>query len=385
MQDEIQLDESQQNAVEFCKNNKIVALTSPAGHGKTFLIGHIARELKKQGESVELCSFTGRASSRITEETGFKSSTIHSMLQYRGTHFSRNTLEGISIICDESSMLSSCLLAEIIKRNPSRLILAGDVAQLLPIEEGQPFHDIINLYPEMVAELTTSHRAKEAIYKAATEIRHGQIPKNLKSEGELFTCINTGNPQKTHDYILRLIKSEFLNLANTIILCPRNGKQCKDTKEFPPATINKLNIDIKKIVNPSEDRISENDKIMCTKNLSEDNLFNGTLGTAVINDGVFNFLKDDGVMVPLSKAKIKHIQLAYCITTHKFQGSQSDNIIFVCLERDSYSLLNRPMIYTAITRAKKKCIVIGEMQAMKRAINIVPKKRTVLQKLSEDN
>ena len=376
------LDKSQQTAIDFCKNHKISALTSPAGHGKTFLIGHIAKELKKQGESVELCSFTGRASSRITEETGCVASTIHSMLHYRGTHFSRGTLDGVSIICDESSMLSSSLLAEIIKRNPSRLILAGDASQLLPIEEGQPFQDIINLYPAKVIKLTKSYRAQEAIYQAATAIRNGVIPGDLISEGELFKCINTGNPQRTHDYVLNLIKSKFIDLKNTIILCPRNGKQCNVTKEYPPSTINKLNIDIKEIVNPSENRISDKDRIMCTKNLPDLRLFNGTLGTAIEDsDGLY--FNNEGVKVKITKSNLKHIQPAYCITTHKFQGSQADNIIFVCLERDSYSLLNRPMIYTAITRAKKKCLVLGEMSALQRAINVVPKKRTVLQELNK--
>ncbi len=377
-----QLDKSQQNAVEFCINNKFTALTAPAGHGKTFLIGEIAKELETQGERVELCSFTGRASSRITEETGFKASTIHSMLQYRGTHFSRDSLKGVSVICDESSMLSSSLLAEIIKRNPSRLILAGDGSQLLPIEAGQPFMDIINLYPETVAELTTTYRAKEAIYEAATEIRSGNVPGERTSNDELFKTINTGNPQKTHDYILGLLRNKYIDTENTIILCPKNGEANKDTKEYPPATINSLNIDIKEIVNPSENRISHNDKIMFTKNLPELNLYNGTLGRFV-EDGNKMFFEKNDELVEITKGNLKHVKLAYCITTHKFQGSQADNIIFVCLNRDSYSLLNRPMVYTAITRAKKKCLVVGEMPALQRAVGVVPAKRTILQKLKE--
>ena len=379
---DIILDKSQIAAVKICKSNKITCIIACAGHGKTFLIGEIAKELETQGERVELCSFTGRASSRITEETGFKASTIHSMLQYRGTHFSRETLEGVSVICDESSMLSSSLLAEIIKRNPSRLILAGDGSQLLPIEAGQPFMDIINLYPETVAELTTTYRAKEAIYEAATEIRSGNVPGERRSNDELFKTINTGNPQKTHDYILGLLRNKYIDTENTIILCPKNGEANKDTKEYPPATINSLNIDIKEIVNPSENRISHNDKIMFTKNLPELNLYNGTLGRFV-EDGNKMFFEKNDELVEITKGNLKHVKLAYCITTHKFQGSQADNIIFVCLNRDSYSLLNRPMVYTAITRAKKKCLVVGEMTALQRAVSVVPTKRTILQKLKE--
>lgn len=377
------LDTSQQSAIEHSTSNKLTAITGAAGHGKTTILKQIAESLEEQGEDIELCSFTGRAAARISEATGFPATTIHRMLDFRGIGFMRHSLEGVSILCDEASMLSSDLLAEILKRNPKRIILAGDASQLLPIEEGQPFLDIMNLYPENKVELTKAYRNKEAIYQAATAIRKGEMPQSLRSEGELFSIQNIGDAYRTHCYLLGMVKNKYLDLDKTQILVPRNGEMNAD-KVYPPSTINRLNIDIKNIVNPSETRLSEGDKVMCIKNDAELGIYNGTLGTVKEIDcsKTLHFETDDQV-VEIPNSKVKHIKLAYAISVHKYQGSQAENIVFIALWRDSHSLLNRNMVYTAVTRAQKKCLIIGEHGAVKRALEIVPVKKTVLQELNK--
>lgn len=393
----MKLDESQNAAVKAAMQNRFCIINGGAGVGKTTIIKRVAEKLEARGENVELCAFAGKAAARIREATNHESQTIHRLLGYRGDYgFTTKTLSSASVIVDEASMIPSSLLYEIVKRNPARLVLVGDEAQLPPVGSGQPFHDTIRFCPDKVYTLTKSYRNSEAVYAAAMQIRVGQIPQmESRSANEYFKFTNCNTPEKVHKHILDCVRNGEVDFDQDIILCCRNG-----TGENAPASVKTMNKDIKDIVNPGERRIGEGDRIINSKNCPELDVWNGTTGSAQrfdVSGAMYVFLDYPAIdysrmaiggeyahtsSVMINKMNVQDWDLAYALTTHKSQGSQYRKVFFVCLNRDLYSgLLTRSMLYTAVTRAKAECHVIGEYSAFQKAIQSTPDKKTILQYL----
>lgn len=394
----MQLDQSQLDAVQRAVSTRFAIINGGAGYGKTTIIKAIAERIQSNGGSVNLCAFAGKAAARLREATGIGASTIHSMLGFRGNgHFAAGPLHGYSIICDESSMVASDLLAEIVRREPDRLILVGDEAQLPPVGSGQPFHDLIQLRPEIVSTLTTCYRNSEAIFKAAQAIRSGGMPLGYdETSAEKWRLANSGGADATHRKVLEMVEAGELDFAQDVLLVPRNGDSASQA-----CTVAGLNADIVKIVNPRADaeKIKEGDRIINTHNCPELDIWNGTTGSVHAidyNGGIWIKLDTpivdygnstpeqiaytDTVLVPRAHA-IKHLQLAYALTVHKAQGSQYRKVVFCCLCRDQHVLIDRAMLYTGVTRAKHECVVMGEIRAVQDGIRTVKSKATVLQEL----
>jgi len=391
-------DESQLTAIRFAIDNQFAIINGGAGCGKTTIIKSIADTLCAAGKCVELCAFAGKAAARLKEATQHESSTIHRMLDYRGDFgFTRASLRDVTVILDEASMVASDLLAEIVKRRPERLILVGDEAQLPPVGSGQPFHDIVRLFPQRVKTLTTCYRNKEAIFQAALDIRRGVAPNlHAQTDKELWNVEAIGDLRATHARILSLVKEGGVDFDKDIILCCRNGESIDD-----PCSVSALNADIKEIVNPaSEEEMRETtfsplrpmpgDRVINTKNHAELDVWNGTTGKCDRFDGAgamwveldfSNAQHETHVLIP--KKFIREWQLAYALTTHKSQGSQYRKVFFVCTRRDTNQLLDRPMLYTAVTRAKGECHVIGDTGALYRAVMETENKMTVMQELAK--
>ena len=396
---DIILDDSQQDAVDFAINSRFAIINGGAGTGKTTIIKHITQTLEGCGATVHLCAFAGKAAARLREATGHNASTIHRMLDFRGDFgFLLKTLRGKSVIMDESSMVSSDLLAEVVARKPDRLILVGDQAQLPPVGCGQPFHDIVRLAPERVKTLTTCYRNSEAIFKAAGFIRTGRMPAmHEETRNEIWQIHPTGESRNTHEAILNAVRDGEVDFTQDIILCCRNGENAEQ-----PCSVESMNIDIKAIVNPSKSgtRLEEGDRVICTKNCTDLDVWNGTTGTVKTfdYDGAMWVHLDypavdvgrtestgkteyvDDVLIP--RKQVIEWSLAYALTTHKSQGSQYRKVFFVCLSRDVVTLLDRPMLYTAVTRARKECHVMGETRAFFAAIAKLEDKQTVIQELA---
>jgi len=390
------LDASQLKAIDFAATQPCSIITGGAGTGKTTIIKQIAERLSAEGGHPLLCAFAGKAAARLKEATGIHASTIHRMLGSNGCSFTLGDLHGKSVICDETSMVSSDLLAEIARRNPARLTMVGDPAQLPPVGCGQPFHDLINLRDDIVVELSTCYRATEAVFKAASQVREGLMPAMRdRSIGEKWDIKHTGGAQTTEAAILKWVESGFIDFSQDIILCPRNGGK-KGDQEY--STVASLNERIVELVNPrrhgESKPIMAGDRVINTKNLSEKNIWNGTTGEVISIDmdgsywieldvpiqNDFTGRPDNSVL--LTAAEAKNLQLAYALTVHKAQGSQYRRVIFIALQRDSYALLDRSLIYTAITRAKEQCVVCGELGALREGIRKLRPKRTVIQELA---
>ena len=166
----ISFDDSQVDAIASAVSRLgLTVINGGAGAGKTTIIKQICEILEWQGHSVDLCAFAGKAAARLREATGHRASTIHSMLAFsgEGLGFTAGNLHGRSVVVDEASMVPSSLLYEITKRDPERLILVGDQAQLQPVGIGSPFHDVIDTLPTVVHTLPTCYRNKEAVCATA--------------------------------------------------------------------------------------------------------------------------------------------------------------------------------------------------------------------------
>lgn len=383
----MQLDKSQLHAVEMATNmsNRLTIITGGAGTGKTSTIKAIVEKLPES----ELMSSTGKASARLSEVTGKDASTIHRALGFDGECYRRRDLFQKSVIIDEFSMVDSALMAKILEYKPPHLILVGDDSQLQPVGRGCPFTDLIRIKPESVARLTTCHRAKGSIHIASQAIREGRAPfANHQSDGESFKLIETGDSEHTTNKLLKWVKEGFFNPQKDMILSPRYGQGADDFD----GGIDSLNKEIKTILNPSIERFAKGDRIIVTKNHTDLNIFNGDLGFIVDIDSVGQFeitldrdKKNDGnnpVLIRITKDLLKDIKLAYCLSVHKAQGSEAEHVFFVCLNSHYYQL-NRSLVYTGITRAKKACVVIGQLRAFYAAINKVNEKRTILQYLGK--
>ena len=392
----MQLDETQLRAVEHAATNRFAIITGGAGTGKTTIIKAIYERLKASSGAPMMCAFAGKAAARLKEATGHEASTIHRMLGYNGAMFMLDSLRGRSVIVDEASMVDSELMAAIVERKPDRLILVGDEAQLPPVGKGQPFHDIIALCPDRVVKLTTCYRNSEAVFRAATAIRNGeQVSDFEETPGERWRIVETGDNEKTHAAILKQVRAGFFDFTQDIILCPKNGDSGM------AATVEALNADIAQIVLPREahETFVVGDRVMNTKNNAEKDIWNGTTGSVdrVHQDGSIWIKLDEPIidwvntkagdvsykdLVMLTKTEAKSLKLAYAMTVHKSQGSQYRRVVVVCLARDSRALLSRPLIYTAVTRTKEQCIVVGQKYAFRTGCERTTNKATVIQQLA---
>lgn len=393
------LDSSQLSAVSRACGARLSIITGGAGTGKTTIIREAANRMAAAGETVALAAFAGKAAARIREACERPASTIHRLLGYDGATFKRGDLSDVSLIVDEASMIDSLLLAEIVRRAPLRLVLVGDPAQLPPVGRGQPFHDLIRLRPDIVATLTTCYRATEAVFQAATAIREGgRPPLSAQSPGERWTMTNTGSAQQTHDQILAWVEAGAFDFEQDAILVARNGDSPEE-----PCTVRGLNRAIVDAIAPRSEKVKymAGDRVINTKNLPCLDVWNGTTGTvhAVdIDGGVWvrtdvqvidwNRTKDERApaytdLVLFGRDVRNHLQLAYALTVHKAQGSQYRNVLVACFSRDGWGLLDRSLLYTAVTRTRAACAVVGELAAVYAAIDKVGGKRTIIQQLAQ--
>ncbi|MBO4304640.1 MAG: AAA family ATPase [Lentisphaeria bacterium] len=392
-------DASQLAAVEHAVSRTFSVINGGAGVGKTTVIQLIVEGIKMNFPDLsrKLCAPTGKAAARLKEASGIEATTIHVMLGAMGNDiFTAGPLDNVAVIVDESSMVDSALLAEIIKRKPAKLVLVGDQAQLTPVGHGQPFHDIITLFPETVRTLTKCYRNTEAVFQAATLIREGSIPpRHAESENERWTLVPASGPSDAQEIICAWAKDGLLDFDTDIVLCPKNGQRNEDDS-YQESTVNALNEALLSIDRTArgEDGLEKflpGDRLINTVNDAEHHVWNGTTGTVHAANEEELYLKLDVPFKneygePEDKVKFtremkKALRYAYALTVHKSQGSQYRKVVLVCLPRDRFQL-ERSLIYTGVTRTKKECIVIGDYNTFCAAIQTTKAKDTVMQCIS---
>ena len=391
-------DESQLEAVRFAVAHKFAIINGGAGVGKTTVIRMIVRGIKAAYPklAVKLCAPTGKAAARLKEASGIEATTIHVMLGAMGNDvFTAGPLDKIACIVDESSMVDSALLAEILKRDPAKIILVGDQAQLTPVGHGQPFHDIIECYPIAIRTLTKCYRNTEAVFQAATQIRNGNQPvRHAKSANEEWRVFAAPNPTEAQKLICDWAREGYLDFATDIVLCPKNGIREAD-ESFQAATVNAFNeelLEIDREMRGTTDRSKfvPGDRVINTVNNAEKHVWNGTTGTIEAADGEGGvFVKLDVPFKDLATGETKdtvrftrdmakNLRYAYALTVHKSQGSQYRKVVMVILARDKFQL-DRSLIYTGVTRTRAECVIVGDFAALESGICASRRRNSCLQ------
>ncbi|MBU8849259.1 MAG: ATP-dependent RecD-like DNA helicase, partial [Desulfobacterales bacterium] len=380
----IKLSTEQLSVVNNVLHEKIVVITGGPGTGKTTLIRALCAVYKWQDLKVVLSAPTGRAARRLSEVTGKKAFTLHKLLgfDYENQTFEKNfanPLELDMLVVDEASMVDTQLMYRLVEAMPvsAGLILVGDTFQLPSVGPGNVLSDIIESGRIKVFSLTNIFRqAKESpIIMYAHSIRNGEMPDFQKAEsGELseFYFIENRESEKVVETILELcskrVPKAFPHIDEIQVLTPMHRGEA--------GTIN-LNQQLQRVLNQSKGGIEAggvifkpNDKVMHLKNNYEKDVFNGDIGVVheVIKSKNKILVDYDGRIVEYDILDLDELTLAYTISVHKSQGSEYAAVI-VALTTAHFPLLQRNLLYTAMTRGKNLVIIVGSSKALKMALD----------------
>ena len=386
------LTDEQRAVVESSIKNNVVIITGSAGTGKTSISRAILNIYKQAGYSIACCALSAMAAQIITEATGFPSSTIHRLLGYGPNGFSYSHEAPLSedvILVDECSMINVGIFYAIISavQGGKKIIMCGDNRQLPPIGYGNVFGDLLEFKENFsVYKLTKVLRQaeKSGILMDANKIRRGVFPINQPElriiNGELRDMIYMFRDSREalqNIAIKTYMKSiEEDGLDNTIIITPRREKCNNSALEINKKITDLLFTKSDKHMQFGERIYYVGSKVMQTDNNYEKNVFNGEIGyitsiydTEVEGKNVIQFdvefkLGEQTKMVTYNRNELDQLDLAYAATVHKVQGSGYKNVIII-IDMTHYTLLDTCMLYTAITRAKKRCLLLAEPAAFK--------------------
>ena len=380
------LDEDQLFAIKSAINEKILIITGSPGTGKSTIINFILNLFELENLSVVLAAPTGRASKRLEETTGREAKTIHRLLEYNPKQNSflkneHNKLTCDLLIIDESSMLDIRLFRSLLEAldEKSRIIFVGDYYQLPSVGPGNVLSDLINSNAFKVVKLNKIYRqfGKSIIIKNAHLIKDGLYPKLYplpKEEKSDFYFIEKNNPEETVKTIIELICNRIPNkfgydpLRDIQIIVPVNKGI---------VGVENLNYKIQSIFNKSSLKVNKgnielklNDKIIQQKNNYEKDVYNGDIGFIRKIDFELQKFKVDFIdkEVQYDFCDVDELSLSYAISIHKSQGSEFKCVIIPILT-SHYMLLQRNLLYTAVTRAKELAILIGSKKAIGMAVS----------------
>lgn len=389
---DIVYDEVQLAAIQKALDSKVMVLTGGPGTGKTTTTQGIIAAFKARHMSILLAAPTGRAAKRMTEATGMEAKTIHRLLEYNPMDgYKRNDanpLDGDALIVDECSMIDILLFYNLMKAIPSnmRLILVGDIDQLPSVGAGNVLRDIIDSQKIPVVRLTRIFRQAQSsrIVMNAHAINAGHFP-NIKNGLDTdFFFINQEDADEMVELIIGLVRDR---------LPKKYGYPPKEIQVLTPmqrGTVGagNLNIELQNALNPTGLLLTrggytfrQGDKVMQIRNNYDKNVFNGDIGyiTAVDTNERTLTVTFDSRLVEYDITELDEIVLAYAVTIHKSQGSEFP-VVVMPVTMKHFVMLQRNLIYTGITRAKKICVLVGTTKALAYAIkqNTVSKRNTKL-------
>ncbi len=374
------LSDAQRSAVDASLGTHLLVLTGGPGTGKTTTVRAIVQAHAALDRRVSLCAPTGRAAKRLSEAAGIEAKTIHRLLEWNPAtgHFNRNgrlPLDADLVLVDEASMLDIRLASQLLAAIPrnATLVLVGDIDQLPPVGPGQPLRDLI---ASKVCKTIRLHEVfrqaqQSAIVRGAHAVLEGGMPEptpsGTKGDGDLF-LISATDPDTITERLIQTLRRMsvaygFDPLADVQVMTPmRRG----------PLGTNKLNEVLQETFNPGKQEgalpssFRPGDKVMQLRNDYDKEVYNGDLGEVHRIEGGVTYIRFDGREVQYKADELDAISLAYACTVHKVQGSEFPAAVIV-LHNAHFMLLNRALLYTALTRAKKLVVLVGDPRAMARA------------------
>jgi exodeoxyribonuclease V alpha subunit len=371
----------QRAAIEAAFERRLSVVTGGPGTGKTTLVSTIARFAGRADVALALCAPTGRAARRLEEATGHPATTIHRLLEWipqegplRGPSY---PIECDLLVVDESSMLSldvARMLFDAIAEDTA-VVMVGDADQLPPIGAGKPFADLIESGSVPVTRLTHVFRqsAQSMIVSAAHAVRHGDPPPTKPQDGQ------------DHDFFL-MVRDADGAAADTVVdlatgrLADHYGVDpIREVQVLSPVYRGALGIDalnerLRAALNPGGAELLDGDfrtgdKLIQTRNDYETGLMNGQIAIAVESDEDDERLiveADDGRRVEIPAGAVRWLRPAYAISVHRSQGCEMP-VVVIPVHAAYGGMLSRNLLYTAITRARQACVLVGQREAVARA------------------
>ena len=377
-----ELTDEQWAAVRGAFAARISVLTGGPGVGKTVCTREIVAEAEAANATIALCAPTGRAARRLEETTGHEAMTIHRLLEWmpgREPAFRPGRpLPAELVIVDESSMLN-LRLAEVLLgglAETTHVVFVGDADQLPPIGAGKPFEDLIASGAVPVVRLTQIFRqaAQSMITTAAHEINHGRPP-HLEPGPEQdhdFFFIERGTPERALETVVEVVAERA---PAKFGVDPIRDVQVLAPMYRGPAGIDALNERLQAELNPDgkpalSERFRIGDRLIQTRNSHELGLMNGSIVFLRADDPDEETIlvdTDGGGSLVIPYGETSTLRLAYAISVHKAQGCEVPVVVAVC-HRSHSRMLNRPLLYTAITRARNSCVLVGDQASLASAV-----------------
>lgn len=370
-------------AVRAALTAKVMVITGGPGTGKTTIIQAILHVFAALRATIHLTAPTGRAAKRMAEATGRNASTIHRLLEYsiQKGGFQRNAewpLKTDLVVVDEASMVDTLLMAHLLAGIPrtARLILVGDVHQLPSVGPGNVLGDIIASETVPVVELKDIHRQARAsrIVTSAHAVNAGQVPVIDPADTDSdFYFVERATPEQARDTIAHLVADR---IPNRFGMDPVDDIQVLTPMHRGAAGADELNRVLQAALNPKGIEMVRgsrvfrlNDKVMQIRNNYDKEVFNGDVGriTAVREEGQELEVTYDGLIVSYTSTELDEIVTAYAVSVHKSQGSEFPAVVIPILTQH-YMLLQRNLIYTAITRGRRLVVLVGTRRALAMAV-----------------
>jgi exodeoxyribonuclease V alpha subunit len=367
--------EGQRRAVELACTQPLLVVTGGPGTGKTTVTRAIVAAHLAAGQRVQLASPTGRAAKRLSEATGRPARTIHRLLEWDGRGgFLRGPgaeLEADLVVIDEASMLDVELARSLVQAVPvgAALVFVGDVDQLPSVGPGQVLRDIIQSGTTPVVRLTEIFRqARESrIVLAAHAINEGRLPETTPAESD-FYFIRADDPVRARELVVRVVTER---IPARFGLDPLRDVQVLSPMRRGELGTFELGRSLQETINPRGKpvgRFRVGDKVIQTRNDYDRDVYNGDLGFVLDTDGEGGLsVEIDGRAVAYDADELGDLDLAYAMTVHRSQGSEYPAVVMP-VATQHFVMLQRNLLYTAVTRAKKLCVLVGNPRALAMAV-----------------
>lgn len=378
-----QLSEEQQSAIKRALENKVSVITGGPGTGKTTALKTLIQVLDVTKHAYALASPTGRAAKRLSEAAGRPAKTIHRLLGFQpGIGFNHNEERPLPVhmlIVDEASMIDLLLMNNLLKAlDPlAHLLLVGDVDQLPSVGAGDVLRDVIDSNTAAVTRLSVIFRQAQdsLIITNAHRINHGEMP-IIQNDAKDFFLFTVEDPEEAANWVVDVVQNR---IPAKFGLDAVNDVQVLSPMYRGAVGVANLNMRLQAALNPPGPKKAERklasrifrvgDKLMVTRNNYDKDTFNGDIGrlTAIDLEEQTLTLSLDGRQVDYDWLEADELAHAFAVSVHKSQGAEYPAVVIPLLTQH-YLMLQRNLLYTAVTRAKKLCVLVGTRKAMAMAV-----------------